>query len=301
MIENDINQNYSKIKNNLAIDTKDEIKSKTTYQSVDNKNFDDQTKKQNSNLTEYNNIKQISNKFNLKYNNLKNAQDENISNKDNISESSENKNYQILFKIILIGDSGIGKTSLINQYINSLFSEKYLCTIGVDFMMKSIEIEETVIKLQIWDTAGMERYRNITTSYYRGANAAIMAFDLSNRKSFENLKYWINLYLEHSNQIISKMIVIVGNKADLESKKQVSKEDIEELMKTNPSFIYFEVSAKSGLNVELLFQSIAEKLYSDLKINGLADLKDRRNTGSYKSISTGDFVNILKKSRKCKC
>lgn len=222
---------------------------------------------------------------------------------DSKSEVSNNssKSYQILFKIILIGDSGIGKTSLINRYVKNEFSEKHLCTIGVDFMMKTLEVNDVNIKLQVWDTAGMERYRQITTSYYKGANAAIIAFDLTNRKSFESLKYWITLYYDYCNQLISKCIAIVGNKLDAEHKREVTKEDIEDFLKINPHLMYYEVSAKSGEGVENLFTNLAERLYNEVINNGFSDFKDRRNTGSYKSINTGDFENLLKKNKKCKC
>ena len=104
-----------------------------------------------------------------------------------LTENDENS-YKFIFKIILIGASGTGKTSLINRYIYNNFHEKYLCTIGVDFMMKKVVLDDnTVIKLQIWDTAGMEKYKQITSTYYRGAQGAIVVFDLSSQTSFNSV------------------------------------------------------------------------------------------------------------------
>ena len=228
-------------------------------------------------------------------------ENEKEANSDNVSENSEgSRNYQILFKVILIGDSGIGKTSIINRYVNNIYTEKYLCTIGVDFLTKSFEIEDVNIKLQIWDTAGMERYRQITTSYYRGANAAVIAFDLTNRKSFENIKKWINLYYEYSNPLISKSITIVGNKSDLIAERSVKSEEIEELLKINTGFSYEEVSAKTGENIDSIFDKIALRLFKELKTTGnLLDIKDKNHSsGSYKSINS---FELIQKRKKCKC
>lgn len=221
---------------------------------------------------------------------------------DNASvDSDSSKNYQLLFKIILIGDSGIGKTSIINRYVNNMFTDKYLCTIGVDFMMKTVDLEKSSIKLQIWDTAGMERYRQITTSYYRGANAAIIAFDLTCKRSFDNLKKWIGMYYEYSNPLISKSVVLVGNKVDLEDAREVSKEEIDDIIKLNPDFSYIEVSAKSGENIPEIFNQIALKLFKELKSSSLVEVKDSRTSGSYKSINSFEVEPFRTKKQRCSC
>lgn len=219
------------------------------------------------------------------------------------SSSSIKKNYKVLFKIILIGDSGIGKTSIINRYINNYFADKYLCTIGVDFMMKTININNNLIKLQIWDTAGMERYRNITTSYYRGANAAIIAFDLTDHKSFENVSYWLNLYYSYCNQAIAKCLILLGNKSDLNSERTVDKQEIDELLNTNKSIIYYEVSAKTGDMIDTVFNKIADKIYTEITDDKNNDIYDIRPTDSYRSINIVEFKDYInnKKKKKCKC
>ena len=142
-----------------------------------------------------------------KINNDKSKPSDNI---DIISSYSRSSSYQYLFKIILIGDSFTGKTSLINRYIHKSFADKYLCTIGVDFTMKAVELtDKTNIKLQIWDTAGMERYKQITTSYYRGAQACIIVFDLTNKYTFENLNKWVREYNKYHNPLFEKNIILV--------------------------------------------------------------------------------------------
>ena len=181
-------------------------------------------------------------------------------------KEKDNFSYQFIFKIILIGDANIGKTSLINRYVTNLFNEKYLCTIGVDFMMKSIIYDNQLIKLQIWDTAGMEKYKQITTSYYRGAQAAIVCFDLTSKSSFESVTKWIDDFSQFYNPIFHKTIILVGNKADLIEQREVTDVDIENFRKIN-NYVYYEASAKTGENVETLFMELAKKLYSSYKSN----------------------------------
>ena len=150
-----------------------------------------------------------------------------------LTENDENS-YKFIFKIILIGDSGTGKTSLINRYIYNNFHEKYLCTIGVDFMMKKVVLDDnTVIKLQIWDTAGMEKYKQITSTYYRGAQGAIVVFDLSSQTSFNSVSKWVNDFKQISNPNYHQTIYIVGNKNDLVDKREVTQEDIDNYCEMN--------------------------------------------------------------------
>jgi small GTP-binding protein len=200
-----------------------------------------------------------------------------------------NEIYNFIFKIILIGDCDTGKTSLINRYVKRMFNEKYVCTIGVDFMMKSALIEENLIKLQIWDTAGMERYKHITLSYYRGAHAAIICFDLTNRLSFESLNRWMKEYSNYHKD--SNTFVIVGNKSDL-AEREVNKEEILKFVEIHNS-IYFETSAKNGNNIDELFNHMAQLLYDKNK-NNIVEIPKR-----LKSIS--DYDDLTKSKKKCVC
>lgn len=171
---------------------------------------------------------------------------------------------EMIFKYILIGDLGSGKTSLINRYINNNYVDNYICTIGVDFMTKTVKIDGDIIKIQIWDTAGMEKYQNITTSYYRSANAGIILFDLSNRDSFNSLDRWITTFYENTNPINNTSLIVIGNKKDLEDR--IPDEEIKEYMATR-KLEYFEASAKTGEGVIEALDSITSRLYNKFKIS----------------------------------
>jgi small GTP-binding protein len=226
---------------------------------------------------------------------------ENINNKSNDSYNS-NKPYSFIFKIILIGDSNCGKTSMINRYIDKLFSENYICTIGVDFKMKNLIINSELIKLQIWDTAGMEKYKQITTSYYRGAQAALICFDLTNRTSFINLEKWVNEYTNHSNLIFKKVIYIIGMKCDLESERTVSQEEIDQFVMIN-NYKYYESSSKTGMNIDGVFLDLAKFLYSHYQ--NIKDDKVKSAVCTRRSTFNVEdkYLDILnkEKSKKCSC
>ena len=163
----------------------------------------------------------------------------------------------VLFKILLIGDSGVGKTSVIMRYTKNLFNEDYLNSIGVDFKSKDLYIEEKKIKLQIWDTAGQERFRTITSSYYRGAHAIAVVFDLTKRQSYDHVKRWMEDINKYAKENVLKFLV--GNKSDLKNEIQISYEEARALasqMKTT----YFSVSAKKNENINEFFEA-ATKLF----------------------------------------
>ena len=180
-----------------------------------------------------------------------------------MSEEDQNK-YEYIFKIILIGSSSVGKSSILQRYIQKVFNDTYSCTIGVDFFMKSIDVGEKSIKLQLWDTAGTEKFRSITTGYYRGANAAFVVFDLTSKPSFDCLGEWIENYYKFSNPDSEKNVVLIGNKSDLVDKREVTQEEIEKFAKDN-HIMYFETSAKTGTNIDECFYFIAEKLVKEFE------------------------------------
>ena len=176
-----------------------------------------------------------------------------------MSTDEQQNKYENIFKIILIGSSSVGKSSILQRYIQKVFNESYSCTIGVDFFMKSLDVGDKSIKLQLWDTAGTEKFRSITTGYYRGANAAFVVFDLTSKPTFDCLNEWIQNYYKYSNPDSEKNVVLVGNKCDLVNKREVSEEEIENFAKNN-NLMYFETSAKDGKNIDECFYFIAEKL-----------------------------------------
>jgi Ras-related protein Rab-1A len=171
-----------------------------------------------------------------------------------------NIEYDYLFKIVLVGDSGVGKSSLVLKYTDGIYSDAFISTIGVDFKIHTLVINNKKIKLQIWDTAGQERFKSITCNYYRGATCVIFVYDITNIESFDNLLTWINEMKNYSN---NKYAYIVGNKYDIVEKnknnRQVSIETVANFAKEhNMSFI--ESSAKSGFNVETIFKQISSEI-----------------------------------------
>jgi len=162
--------------------------------------------------------------------------------------------YDFLIKCLVIGDSGSGKTSLMLRYTDDIFTNDFISTIGVDFKIKTIFYNDKIIKFQIWDTAGQERFRTITSSYYRGSNAIIICYDITEYSSFMNVKKWLD---ETKTYLTSKPILILcGTKTDLENKRMVNKTDAEEYAKIN-NMLFIETSAKNNLNINEIFTLIA--------------------------------------------
>lgn len=181
------------------------------------------------------------------------------------------KTYDHLFKLLLIGDSGVGKTSILFKFSEDTFSPAFISTIGIDFKIRTIEVDGKKIKLQVWDTAGQERFRTITTAYYRGAMGIMLVYDVSNLKSFENISNWIRNIEMHATQDVELMIL--GNKCDIADKRQVSKEKGEVLALTH-SIKFMETSAKANINIEEAFTTLArdikikmEKRLEDINLN----------------------------------
>ena len=185
-----------------------------------------------------------------------------------MSEEDDDKKYDYIFKLILIGSSGVGKTSILQRYIQKIFNDDYTCTIGVDFFMKSLKIDDKLIKLQLWDTAGTEKFKSITTGYYRGANAAFIVFDLTSRKSFESVSEWIENYYKYSNPDYERHVILIGNKSDLKNERIITEDEIDDFVKLN-KIKYFETSAKSGENIDESFLFIADKLMKDADEKGI--------------------------------
>ncbi|KAK9753092.1 Ras family [Popillia japonica] len=159
------------------------------------------------------------------------------------------RDYDHLFKLLIIGDSGVGKSSLLLRFADNTFSGSYITTIGVDFKIRTVNIDGQRIKLQIWDTAGQERFRTITSTYYRGTHGVIVVYDVTNGESFANVKRWL-LEIEQNCDVVNK--VLVGNKNDCPDRKVVLTEDAERFARTL-NIILFETSAKDNLNVEEMF------------------------------------------------
>ena len=179
-----------------------------------------------------------------------------------------NEDYNYLFKTVLVGDTGVGKTSIAEKFVDNEFNNNFETTIGVDFKAKIVESNDLKFKIQIWDTAGQEKFRSITKTYYRCADAIIVIFDLSNPDSF-NLQGWIN-QIKILNE--NATIFLVGNKSDLN--KEVTTEKALELANSN-NINYIECSAKTSQNINKLFDEIIDMLYKEgLKNNTLKKRED---------------------------
>jgi len=167
------------------------------------------------------------------------------------------KTYDLLFKLLLIGDSGVGKTCILFRFSDDAFNTTFISTIGIDFKIKTIELKGKKIKLQIWDTAGQERIHTITTSYYRGAMGIMLVYDITNSKSYENIAKWLRNIDEHANEDVEKMIL--GNKCDMDENRQVPKEKGEVIAREH-GIKFMETSAKNNINIDRAFHELADAI-----------------------------------------
>ncbi|CAM9730217.1 unnamed protein product [Pylaiella littoralis] len=161
-----------------------------------------------------------------------------------------------LFKLVLIGDSGVGKSCLLLRFADDAFTDSYISTIGVDFRFRTVKIDKKTVKLQIWDTAGQERFRTITSAYYRGADGIIMVYDVTGQESFDHVNDWLSEVNRYASEGTSKLLI--GNKSDREDKvvdSAAAKEYAESL-----GIPFLETSAKSASNVEEAFLTMASEL-----------------------------------------
>ncbi|CAM9239979.1 unnamed protein product [Heterosigma akashiwo] len=171
---------------------------------------------------------------------------------------------KVIQKIICLGDSGVGKTSLMNQYVNKRFSEQYKATIGADFLVKEITVDDKTVTLQIWDTAGQERFMSLGVAFYRGADACILVYDITNPKSFENLEQWREEFLIQAapKDPENFPFIVVGNKCDKQAERRVAVNRATTWCKskgTNVSAAVLETSAKEATKVDQAFGEAAQR------------------------------------------
>lgn len=188
-----------------------------------------------------------------------------------MANSYNTNEYDYLFKLLIIGDSGVGKSSLMNRFSDNIFTESYINTIGVDFKIRTINMDGKMIKLQIWDTAGQERFRTIVSSYYRGAHGIMIVFDITDKETFMNVRMWCEEIKKHAAPNVRTMLI--GNKADFNTKRQVDFTEAKEFA-DNMNMTYFETSAKTALNVEKSFYELASMLKNNMVVtNNKPDIK----------------------------
>ena len=257
----------------------------------------------------------VEDKFSEEQNEIKdeiiknNNDNSNINNKlkkeDLTKKKQDNINF-INLKIILLGDIAVGKTSIIARYINNSFEDNYKCTIQADQQTKIIkEDENTFIKLNIWDTVGQEKFRSLTRQYYNGCHGAIIVFDLTNKKSFDYIPNWIDEIKNFGDK--NTIIIILGNKSDLTSEREISQNEIKN--KLEDEYFYFEVSAKNGNNISMVFDKM-KKLIMEIKKeeekknkiekNTKKNYKIKKDLEDKKSKSLNEFdKNYNEKNKKC--
>ena len=171
---------------------------------------------------------------------------------------ADEDNYEMMVKVVLVGESGVGKTNIMSKYLKNEFHEDSKATVGVEFGAKQFTVEGHVIKAQIWDTAGQERYKAITSAYYKGAKGAFIVYDITRKNTFDSVSRWVSDLTATADKKIS--IILIGNKSDLEDQRQVTKEMGEE--KANQLQVAFlETSAMSGENLEKGFQMMINEIY----------------------------------------
>jgi len=192
-----------------------------------------------------------------------------------------NTDFDYIHKTVILGDSGVGKTSILNRFSDGTFSENFMSTIGVDFKIKTIDILNKRVKLQIWDTAGQERFRFLTQGFYRGAQSVVLVFDVTSFSSFESLTSWLKEIERFAVPDIN--IVLVGNKADRDELREVTKQQAEDFCEKN-QIKYLETSAKTADNIGAAFKSVA----SDWVLNRVAyEDEQKRKDGPVPGFKVG--------------
>ncbi|CAG7879804.1 unnamed protein product [Brassica rapa] len=202
--------------------------------------------------------------------------------------------YDYLIKLLLIGDSGVGKSCLLLRFSDGSFTTSFITTIGIDFKIRTIELDGKRIKLQIWDTAGQERFRTITTAYYRGAMGILLVYDVTDESSFNNIRNWIRNIEQHASDNVNK--ILVGNKADMDESKRAVPTSKGQALADEYGIKFFETSAKTNLNVEEVFFSIAK----DIK-QRLTDTDSRAEPATIRISQTDQAAGAGQATQKSAC
>ncbi len=212
-----------------------------------------------------------------------------------------NDTFDYLFKLVLVGDSGVGKSNILKKYTTDKFDLESKSTIGVEFATKSVEISGKEIKAQIWDTAGQERYRAITSAYYRGALGIILVYDITNKSSFKNISRWFKELKDHADN--NALIILVGNKLDLNHLRVVSQIEGKEYAEKN-GMLFIETSAFDATNINHAFDILLTQIYDNIEST---KLKLSRNDYNLDKLDKQNFIKIKNREitnepkKKCSC
>jgi Ras-related protein Rab-1A len=208
------------------------------------------------------------------------------------TKTKGSEDYEFIFKVLLLGNSNVGKSSLFLRFVDDIWNDTFVPTIGVDFKIKTFDIDEKKIKMQIWDTAGQERFKNIIASYYRGAHGILLIYDVTDKDSFKNLSNWLIEIEKNASKNVLK--VLIGNKTDLEDKRVITYNQGKEFADTY-GLKFIETSAKKNLNVTEAFETLGRELMQaseDKKIT-----KQRQNKKI--SVAKAQDLDIEKKKGCC--
>lgn len=206
-----------------------------------------------------------------------------MTSKELVFEEVTDANEDYSIKVVIVGDSSVGKSNILSRFVQNEFSSDCRATVGVELSTKSYKIGEIVIKLHLWDTAGQERFKSITSAYYKGCKGAILVYDITNKDSFEHLNKWLSEIRELGGKNIS--VIVCGNKCDLETQRKISKDEGIEKCKSN-SVGFFETSALDSVNIDTAFVKLLEEIY----MNSIkAAIVQPKSEGDFKQ---GDSLNI---------
>ncbi|XP_053348647.1 ras-related protein Rab-25a [Clarias gariepinus] len=200
--------------------------------------------------------------------------------------------YNFVFKVVLIGESGVGKSNLLSRFTKNEFNHDSRTTIGVEFSTRSVQLDEVTIKAQIWDTAGLERYRAITSAYYRGAVGALLVYDISKHLTYESVERWLKELYDHADPHI--VIMLVGNKSDLTTSRTVPTDEAKAFADSK-GLLFIETSALQSTNVEIAFLQVLTEIHKKV-----ASKKVTRGSISAVTLgSTGPIIEATEESRSC--
>ncbi|KGN58606.1 ras-related protein RABA4c isoform X1 [Cucumis sativus] len=203
-------------------------------------------------------------------------------------QSNFNQKIDYVFKVVLIGDSAVGKSQLLSRFARNEFSLDSKATIGVEFQTKTLNIDQKAIKAQIWDTAGQERYRAVTSAYYRGAVGAMLVYDMTKRQTFDHIARWLEELRGHADKNI--VIMLIGNKSDLGSLRVVPTEDAKEFAQME-NLSFMETSALEATNVEAAFNTILTEIYRVISKKALI-ANDETDSGGSSSLLKGTKIVV---------
>ncbi|CAH1405079.1 unnamed protein product [Nezara viridula] len=206
------------------------------------------------------------------------------------------------YKVLVLGDSNVGKTCIVHRYCDQTYYDTYISTIGIDFKQKIISLDGTPIKMQIWDTAGQERFRTLTTAYYRGAMGILLMYDVTNQESFNNLTYWLKNIEENASPDVIK--VLAGNKCDAVSQRMVE-QDMGQKLAENYDIPFYEVSCKQNINIDKIFLTLARHIREQRSYQQLTE-REHYDSGQNGNITLDLKSRILehtslKEPWKCTC